>query len=79
MCGTFTQQKDEMHRLSGARDFPPIMADVLITDEETAIPCDVQEGWSAKMNAEKRKVLEQLISKGSIMPADKELTATRPT
>ncbi|MGB6539432.1 MAG: hypothetical protein WBF03_00975 [Xanthobacteraceae bacterium] len=34
------------------------------------ILCDVLEGWGAKMNADKREVLDQLISKGFVVPAD---------
>ena len=33
------------------------------------ILCDVLEGWGAKMNADKREVLDQLISKGFVVPA----------
>jgi hypothetical protein len=51
------------------------MADALITDQEIAILCDVLEGWGAKMNADKRRVLDQLITKGFVVPADQEPVA----
>ena len=40
------------------------MTDTLITDQEIAILCDVLEGWGANLNADKRKILDQLIAKG---------------
>ena len=40
------------------------MADTLISDQEIAILCDVLEGGGANLNADKRKVLDQLIAKG---------------
>ena len=43
------------------------MADTLITDQEIAILCDVLEGWGAKLNADKRKVLDQLVEKGFVV------------
>jgi hypothetical protein len=46
------------------------MEAALITDQEIAILCDVLEGWGAKMNADKREVLDQLITKGFVVPAD---------
>jgi len=46
------------------------MADVLITDQEMAILCDVLEGWGANLNADKRKVLDQLIAKGFVVLTD---------
>ena len=51
------------------------MARPLITDQEIAILCDVLEGWGAKMNADKRKVFDQLITKGFVVPADQESVA----
>ena len=38
-----------------------VMADALVTDQEIAILCDVMEGWGANLNADKRKVLDQLM------------------
>ena len=43
------------------------MADALITDHEIAILCDVLEGSGANLNADKRKVLDQLIAKGFVV------------
>jgi len=51
------------------------MADALITDQEISILCDVLEGWGANLNADKRKVLDQLIAKGFVVPADQESVA----
>ena len=48
------------------------MADALITDQEIAILCDVLEGSGANLNADKRKVLDQLIAKGFVAVADQE-------
>ena len=48
------------------------MADALITDQEISILCDILEGWGANLNADKRKVLDQLIAKGFVVPADQE-------
>ena len=49
-----------------------VMADALVTDQEIAILCDVMEGWGANLNADKRKILDQLIAKGFVAPADQE-------
>ena len=51
------------------------MADTLLTDHEIAILCDVLEGWGANLNADKSKVLDQLIEKGFVVPADRESPA----
>jgi len=51
------------------------MTDAVITDQEVAILCDVLEGWGANLNADKRKVLDQLIAKGFVVSADQELPA----
>jgi hypothetical protein len=51
------------------------MTDAVITDQEVAILCDVLEGWGANLNADKRKVLDQLIAKGYVVPADQESPA----
>jgi hypothetical protein len=51
------------------------MADTLITDQEVALLCDVLEGWGANLNADKRKVLDQLIAKGFVVAADQESPA----
>lgn len=51
------------------------MADTLITDQEIAILCDVLEGWGANLNADKRKVLDQLVAKGFVVAADQESPA----
>lgn len=48
------------------------MADTLISDEEIAILCDVLEGGGANLNANKRKVLDQLIAKGFVVVAGQE-------
>ena len=52
-----------------------VMADALITDQEIAILCDVLEGSGANLNADKRKVLDQLIAKGFVLVADQESPA----
>jgi hypothetical protein len=46
------------------------MADAVISDQEIAILCDVLEGWGANLNEDKRKVLDQLIAKGFVVPAE---------
>jgi hypothetical protein len=51
------------------------MADALITDQEIAILCDVLEGSGANLNADKRKVLDQLIAEGFVAVADHESPA----
>jgi hypothetical protein len=51
------------------------MTDAVITDQEVAILCDVLEGWGANLNADKRKVLDQLIAKGFVVSADQESPA----
>ena len=50
------------------------MADALVTDQEIAILCDVLEGSGANLNADKRKVLDQLIATGFVV-ADQESPA----
>ena len=49
------------------------MAEALISDQEIAILCDVLEGGGANLNADKRKVLDQLIAKGFVVTAGQEL------
>jgi hypothetical protein len=51
------------------------MTDAVITDQEIAILCDVLEGWGANLNADKRKVLDQLIAKGFVVPTDQGASA----
>ena len=51
------------------------MADALITDQEIAILCDVLEGRGAKISADKKRVLEQLIAKGFVAPANQDPSA----
>jgi hypothetical protein len=51
------------------------MADVPISDQEIAILCDLLEGWGANLNADKKKVLDQLIAKGFVVPAEQESPA----
>jgi predicted transcriptional regulator len=46
------------------------MADAVIADQEIAILCDIVEGWGANLNEDKRKVLDQLIAKGFVVPAE---------
>ena len=53
------------------------MADTLTSDQEIAILCDVLEGGGANLNADKRKVLDQLIVKGFVVAADQELPANK--
>ena len=49
--------------------------EALITDQEIAILCDVLEGWGANLNADKMKVLDQLIVKGFVVVADQKSPA----
>ena len=51
------------------------MEDALITDQEIAILCDVLEGSGANLNADKKKVLDQLIAKGFVVVADQKSPA----
>jgi hypothetical protein len=51
------------------------MADVPISDQEIAILCDLLEGWGANLNADKKKVLDQLIARGFVVPAEQESPA----
>ena len=51
------------------------MPDTLISDQEIAILCDVLEGGGANLNADKRRVLDQLITKGFVVAAGQELPA----
>ena len=46
------------------------MADDPVTDEEISILCDLLERSDANLNADKRKVLDQLIAKGFVEPVD---------
>jgi hypothetical protein len=48
------------------------MADTLISDQEIAILCDVLEGGGENLNADKRKVLDQLIAKDFVVAAGPE-------
>jgi hypothetical protein len=48
------------------------MANTLISDEEIAILCDVLEGGGANLNADKMKVLDQLIAIGFVVAAGQE-------
>jgi hypothetical protein len=47
------------------------MADDL-SDEEIALLCDVLEGHGANLNADKTKILDQLIAKGFVVATDQE-------
>jgi len=51
------------------------MADALITDQEIALLCDVLEGQGASLNADKGKILDQLIAKGFVVATDQESPA----
>jgi predicted transcriptional regulator len=51
------------------------MADDPLTDQEISILCDVLERSDANLSADKRKVLDQLVAKGFVEPADRELPA----
>jgi len=51
------------------------VADALITDLEIALLCDVLEGRSANLNADKSKILDQLIEKGFVVAADQDSPA----
>jgi hypothetical protein len=46
------------------------VADALITDQEISLLCDILEGRGADLNADKRKILDQLIAKGFVVAAD---------
>jgi hypothetical protein len=45
------------------------MADDLITDLEVSVLCDVVEGRGMKLNADKKRTLEQLVAKGLVEQA----------
>jgi hypothetical protein len=45
------------------------MVDALITDLEIAVPCDLLEGSGANLKARKRSVLDELLAKGLVEPA----------
>ena len=48
------------------------MADTLISDDEIVILCDVLEGGGANLNANKTKILDQLVAKGFVVAAGQE-------
>ena len=53
------------------------MTDVsTINDQELAILCDLMDGWGTNwgrnLDADKRQVLDQLIAKGFVEPADQQ-------
>jgi len=57
------------------------MTDVTtINDQELAILCDLMGGWDTNWggnrDADKRQVLDQLIAKGFVEPADQQSIAT---
>ena len=57
------------------------MTDVTtINDQELAILCDLMDGWGTNwgrnLDADKRQVLDQLIAKGFVEPADQQSIAT---
>jgi hypothetical protein len=57
------------------------MTDVTtINDQELEILCDLMDGWGTNwgrnLDADKRQVLDQLIAKGFVEPADQQSTAT---
>ena len=53
---------------------------VTINDRELAILCDLMDVWDARwggnLGADKRQVLDQLIAKGFVEPADQQSIAT---
>ena len=56
------------------------MTDVItINDQELAILCDLMGGWDTNwggnLDADKRQVLDQLIAKGFVEPADQQSIA----
>jgi hypothetical protein len=51
------------------------VADALITDLEIALLCDVLEGRSANLNADKSNILDQLVEKGFVVAADQDSPA----
>jgi predicted transcriptional regulator len=46
------------------------MADAVISDQEISILCDILEGWGANLSEDKKKILDQLIAKGFVVPAE---------
>jgi len=54
------------------RALPLTATCIPMSDEEIAILCDVLEGGGANLNADKRKVLDQLIAKGFVVAAGQE-------
>jgi len=59
------------------RALPLTATCIPMSDEEIAILCDVLEGGGANLNADKRKVLDQLIAKGFVVTAGQESRATK--
>jgi predicted transcriptional regulator len=51
------------------------MADEPVTDQEISILCDLLERSDANLNANKGKVLDQLIAKGFVEPVEQESPA----
>ena len=49
------------------------MVDALITDLEIAVLCDLLEGSGANLKAHKRSVLDELLAKGLVEPAQELL------
>jgi hypothetical protein len=63
---------DNLSSERGRLEWICVMAEAPITDQEISILCDVLEGWGANLNADKSKILDQLIAKGLVVPADQE-------
>jgi predicted transcriptional regulator len=48
------------------------MADAPVTDQEISVLCEVLAGAGASLNADKRKVLDQLVAQGFVVHADRD-------
>jgi predicted transcriptional regulator len=46
------------------------MAEILVTDQEIAILCQVLEGRAGNLNAHKSKILDQLVANGFVVLAN---------
>ncbi|MGO9700418.1 MAG: hypothetical protein ACLPX7_14290 [Xanthobacteraceae bacterium] len=52
------------------------MADAPITDQEISVLCEVLAGAGANLNADKRKVLDQLVAQGLVVRSGQKSPAT---
>ena len=62
----------EVHEVSGAPEEPEDIEGSPVTDQEISILCDILERSDANFSADKRRLLDQLIVKGFVEPANQE-------